>query len=129
MKNRFIFSLIIFSMLFIIPMVALYYLEQKIGTTYETNEVIVIDFEEYLRGVVASEMPAEFSIEALKAQAVTARTYLLYKLKKFPNGQPEHLDASVCTGTHCQVWNSKDDLIAMHEEGWYDKYWLEQDRR
>lgn len=156
MKNRFIFSLIIFSMLFIIPMVALYYLEQKIGTTYETNdkiitgeiktdkeqikkdisepdlikvynlktnEVIVIDFEEYLRGVVASEMPAEFSIEALKAQAVTARTYLLYKLKKFPNGQPEHLDASVCTGTHCQVWNSKDDLIAMHEEGWYDKYW------
>ncbi len=159
MKNSFIFALIVFSMLFIIPTVALNYLENKIGTTnspiiedstphsseqlnndqniqisssepdlikvynLKTNEVIVIDFEEYLKGVVASEMPAEFSIEALKAQAVTARTYLLYKIKKFPNGQPEHLDAPVCTGTHCQVWNSKDDLIAQHENGWYDKYW------
>lgn len=89
----------------------------------KTNEVMVIEFEEYLKGVVASEMPAEFNIEALKAQGVTARTYLLYRFKKYPNGQPEHLDAPVCTGTHCQVWNSKDDLIAAHEDGWYEKYW------
>ncbi|MBP1926794.1 stage II sporulation protein D [Sedimentibacter acidaminivorans] len=159
MKNSFIFALIVFSMLFIIPTVALNYLENKLDNinsqiiedttkpapeqlnnnqnmqinssesdlikvyNLKTNEVIVIDFEEYLKGVVASEMPAEFNIEALKAQAVTARTYLLYKIKKFPNGQPEHLDAPVCTGTHCQVWNSKDDLIAQHENGWYDKYW------
>lgn len=159
MKNSFIFALIIFSMLFVIPTVTLNYLEKKIGNTnvptsedtiitspeksyntqgnqvnvsepnlvkvynLKTNEVMVIDFEEYLKGVVASEMPAEFNIEALKAQAITARTYLLYKLKKFPNGQPEHLDAPICTGTHCQVWNSKDDLIAQHESGWYDKYW------
>jgi stage II sporulation protein D len=159
MKNSFIFALIIFSMLFIIPTIALNYLEKKIGITntqinentidsttekskdtqpiensvsepnlikvynLKNNEVMVIDFEEYLKGVVASEMPAEFNIEALKAQAVTARTYLLYKLKKFPDGQPEHLDAPICTGTHCQVWTSKDDLIAAHESGWYDKYW------
>lgn len=89
----------------------------------KTNSVIVIDFEEYLKGVVASEMPAEFNQEALKAQAVTARTYLLYKIKKYPSGQPEHLDAPICTGVHCQVWNSKEDLIASHEEGWYDNYW------
>lgn len=89
----------------------------------KTNDVMVIDFEEYLKGVVASEMPAEFNIEALKAQVITARTYLLYRLKKYPDGQPEHTDASVCTGTHCQVWSSKEDLIASHEEGWYDKYW------
>lgn len=89
----------------------------------KTNEVIVIDFEEYVKGVVASEMPAEFNFEALKAQAVTARTYLLYKLKKFPDGQPEHKDASICTGIHCQVWSSKEDLISSHDAGWYDKYW------
>lgn len=89
----------------------------------KTNEAIVIDFEEYLKGVVASEMPAEFNLEALKAQAVTARTYLLYRLKKYPNGQPEHLDAPICTGIHCQAWTSKEDLIANHEEGWYEKYW------
>lgn len=89
----------------------------------KTNEVMVIDFEEYLKGVVASEMPAEFNIEALKAQGVTARTYLLYRLKKYPNGQPEHIDAPVCTGIHCQVWSSKDELIKSHPDGWYENYW------
>lgn len=89
----------------------------------KTNDVMVIDFEEYLKGVVASEMPAEFNIEALKAQVVTARTYTLYRIKKYPDGQPEHTDASICTETHCQVWTSKDDLIASHDDGWYDAYW------
>lgn len=89
----------------------------------KTNDVMVIDFEEYLKGVVASEMPSEFNIEALKAQAITARTFLLYRMKKYPNGQPEHMDAPICTGTHCQVWTSKEDLIASHEDGWYDKNW------
>ncbi|MGD9566833.1 MAG: stage II sporulation protein D [Sedimentibacter sp.] len=89
----------------------------------KTNEVMVIEFEEYLKGVVASEMPAEFNIEALKAQGVTARTYLLYRLKKYPEGQPEHLGAPVCTGTHCQVWTSKEDLIANHDDGWFENYW------
>jgi len=84
---------------------------------------MVINFEEYLKGVIASEMPAEFNIEALKAQSVTSRTYLLYRLKKYPEGQPEHLGAPVCTGVHCQVWTSKEDLIASHEDGWYEKYW------
>lgn len=89
----------------------------------KTNEVMVIDFEEYLKGVVASEMPAEFNMEALKAQGITARTYLLYRLKKYPAGQPEHMDASICTGIHCQAWTSKDELIKSHAEGWYDNYW------
>lgn len=89
----------------------------------KTNQVMKIDFEEYLKGVVSSEMPANFNEEALKAQAVTARTYLLYRLKKYPDGQPEHNGAPVCTSTHCQVWTSKDDLIASHEEGWYKQYW------
>lgn len=89
----------------------------------KTKEVMVIDFEEYLKGVVASEMPAEFNNEALKAQGVTARTYLLYRLKKYPNGHPEHPDAPVCTGIHCQAWTSKDDLIANHVDGWYETYW------
>lgn len=89
----------------------------------KTNDVMVMEFEEYLKGVVASEMYANFNIEALKAQGVTARTYLLYRFKKYPEGQPEHLDAPVCTGTHCQVWTSKEDLIASHEDGWYEKYW------
>lgn len=99
--------------------------EPKLIKVYnnKTNDVMVIDFEEYLKGVVASEMPAEFNTEALKAQAVTARTYLLYRLKKNPNGHPDHMGAPICTSIHCQVWSSKDELIQSHYDGWYDENW------
>ncbi len=46
----------------------------------ESNEIKDIDLEEYLIGVLAGEMPASFEIEALKAQAVAARSYALYKM-------------------------------------------------
>ena len=39
--------------------------------------VIKIELEEYVIGVVGAEMPASFNVEALKAQAVIARTYAL----------------------------------------------------
>ncbi|WP_374991802.1 SpoIID/LytB domain-containing protein, partial [Acinetobacter pittii] len=35
-----------------------------------------MDLEEYLPGVVARQMPAEFELEALKAQTILARTYI-----------------------------------------------------
>lgn len=47
----------------------------------ETEEVEQKDLEEYVLGVVAAEMPASFSYEALKAQAIAARTYAVYKMK------------------------------------------------
>ena len=40
-----------------------------------TNRIVTMDLEEYLRGVVASEMPSSWPIETLKAQAIAARTY------------------------------------------------------
>lgn len=47
-------------------------------TIYRSNgNVVSIDLEEYLIGVVGAEMPASFQMEALKAQAVVARTYAL----------------------------------------------------
>lgn len=45
------------------------------------NEIIELDLEEYIIGVVAGEMPASFHIEALKAQAVASRTYAIYKIE------------------------------------------------
>lgn len=52
-----------------------------IVTVYRSNgTVLQIELEEYLIGVVAAEMPASFNIEALKAQAVVARTYTLKKM-------------------------------------------------
>ena len=46
------------------------------------NEIIELDLEEYLVGVLAGEMPVSFEDEALKAQAVVARTYALRRVNE-----------------------------------------------
>lgn len=50
-----------------------------------------IDLESFVASVVGSEMPQSWNEEALKAQAVTARTYAIYK-KKIRRGEVYHLD-------------------------------------
>ncbi|MDD6484902.1 MAG: stage II sporulation protein D [Clostridiales bacterium] len=71
---------------------------------HERDEVVSINSEEYLKGVVAAEMSAGFDREALKAQAVAARTYLYNHLQS--NTQDEyHKGAKICTDyRHCQAW-------------------------
>lgn len=56
--------------------------------------VNVLSLEDYLVGVIGSEMPKSFPLEALKAQAVAARTYALNK-KLEQYSQPYHLGSSV----------------------------------
>ncbi len=56
--------------------------------------VNVLGLEDYLVGVIGSEMPKSFPTEALKAQAIAARTYALNK-KLEQYGQPYHLGSSV----------------------------------
>ncbi len=46
----------------------------------KTGNIDVVPLEEYVLGVVAGEMPVSFHIEALKAQAVAARTYVLKRV-------------------------------------------------
>ncbi|MCG0277877.1 MAG: stage II sporulation protein D [Thermanaeromonas sp.] len=70
------------------------------------GEVIALPLETYVAGVVAGEMPAEFEMEALKAQAVAARTYTLKKIEEArAKPDPKHPQADLCTDpTHCQAW-------------------------
>lgn len=77
----------------------------------EKNQIQEMYLEEYIRGVVAGEMPAEFNIEALKAQAVAARTYAVTRMKMYGGkGCEKHPGADICTdSTHCQEWISKED--------------------
>lgn len=82
-----------------------------------------IDFEEYIKGVVAAEMPASFEKEALKAQAVAARTYALYKIRNLadnPSGAPpQHPDAALCTSfAHCSAYYSPEQLEKTKGEKW-----------
>lgn len=66
------------------------------------NKIVRMPMETYLVGVVAAEMPSGFQTEALKAQAVCARTYAFRRLaekEKHPNG------AVLCDDyTHCQAY-------------------------
>ncbi|AMA71658.1 MULTISPECIES: stage II sporulation protein D [Aneurinibacillus] len=48
----------------------------------ETGKIESVPLEDYVSGVVSGEMPAEFEMEALKAQALAARTYIALRLAK-----------------------------------------------
>ncbi|MBQ9960940.1 MAG: stage II sporulation protein D [Firmicutes bacterium] len=85
----------------------------------DEKKVVEVDFEDYVTRVTASEMPADFDEEALKAQSVAARTYVMAKIIKYEDKKPEsHPKAPVCDSTHCQVYKTEKQLIESHSEGW-----------
>ena len=66
---------------------------------------------DYLRGVVRAEMPASFALEALKAQAVAARTYVRYHMEN--GGTANHPEADVCGNSACcQAYLSAEEAAA-----------------
>jgi stage II sporulation protein D len=74
-----------------------------------------LELEEYLVGVVLSAMPASFELEALKAQAVAARTFALSSNK--------HDDYDLCSDSACcQAWSSREALENKLGVG-ADAYW------
>jgi len=54
-----------------------------------------LPLEDYVKGVVASEMKSNWDIEALKAQAVAARTYAIYQIGNSAPGAPYNLTSTV----------------------------------
>lgn len=103
--------------------------EDKIISVYIKNEDKVEDMtmEDYITNVVCAEMPALFEKEALKAQAVAARTYTVSKI--MANNTDEilavHKNAQICTdSTHCQAYLSKQEAFekwADDAKDFYDK--------
>ena len=59
--------------------------------------------EQYLYGVIKNEMSPEWSIEAVKAQAVAARTYAINQI----DANHKNSGFDVCATTHCQVYSGK----------------------
>jgi len=75
--------------------------------------VETLPLEEYLVSVVMSEMPASFSFEALKAQAVAARTFTARMLTS-----DKHTDADLCSNPSCcQAWKSEEELRKKYGSG------------
>ncbi|GAA0110064.1 stage II sporulation protein D [Clostridium tertium] len=90
----------------------------KVHLTKE-DKIIEIPLEEYVKSVVSGEMLASFESEALKAQAVAARTYVAAKKARPCN---EAKGGDVCDTTHCQVFITKESRL----EKWGDQgneYW------
>ena len=80
-----------------------------------------IPLDEYLLGVVSAEMPANFEQEALNAQALVARTYTIYSIKRNKN---KHEGADICDSSSCcQAWISKEDRLARWNEDVREEYW------
>lgn len=85
----------------------------------KTQEVEPVELDQYLCHVVSAEMPADYELEALKAQAVVARTYTIYKAKN-----KKHENADICDdSTCCQAWISKEDRLARWEESKRESNW------
>lgn len=78
---------------------------------HQEDKVITLPLEEYLVGVVAAEMPAEFPSEALKAQAVAARTYTLKRVNAGGVTNSLHPEAHVCDDhRHAQAWIDREEM-------------------
>lgn len=85
----------------------------------EQNKVMELDLEDYVLGVLSGEMPISFELEALKAQAVAARTYGLSKtINKCNIGN----GADVCDTVHCQVYKPKEKIISTWSKDKKDEY-------
>ncbi|MBR1539994.1 MAG: stage II sporulation protein D [Clostridia bacterium] len=88
----------------------------------ETGEVEVLPLDIYLYGVVSAEMPANFEMEALKAQAIVARTYTIYQMAN--NHKHQEQGADICDSPLCcQAWISKENRIARWEKEEAEQKW------
>ncbi|MEA4884946.1 MAG: stage II sporulation protein D [Clostridia bacterium] len=78
-----------------------------------TGAIRRMTLQEYLVGVVAAEMPASFGYEALKAQAVAARTYTIRRIIQNREAPCDaHRGADMCSDPgHCQAWCSREELV------------------
>ncbi len=79
----------------------------------KTGQIDEVPLEQYVIGVVAGEMPASFQEEALKAQAVASRSYVMYQILKNRKDDYDVIDTVLN-----QVYLDQDTL----KQKWKDKY-------
>lgn len=86
----------------------------------DTDKVEEVKLDEYIACVVSAEMPVSYDIEALKAQAIVARTYTIYKITT----SRKHDEADICDkSTCCQAWISKENRLKKWDEAEANDNW------
>lgn len=88
----------------------------KVRVKRSSGDIENIPLEDYVVGVVSGEMPASFEVEALKAQSVASRTYVLKKILSNKNS-----DYDVVDTVNNQVYLDDDELKVKWGEN-YSKY-------
>lgn len=91
-----------------------YNVGQTTVEVFETQDKrnVEMNIEDYVKGVIAAELPKDFDIEAMKAQAIAARTYALARKSGLYRTEDNvHANSDVCTDVHCQAWTSKEDAM------------------
>jgi len=68
----------------------------------QLTAINVLSPEQYLYGVLPREMYASFHINALKAQAIAARTFMVYRMNE---GRHQHQGFHLCDLVHCQAYS------------------------
>lgn len=81
----------------------------------DTKEINLVPIEEYVVGVLAGEMPVDFELEALKAQAVAARSYVMTQMERNINNEYDVVDTVAN-----QVYLDKTHLITVWKESYTD---------
>ncbi|MBR6690965.1 MAG: stage II sporulation protein D [Bacilli bacterium] len=121
-KKILLFSSLIIFIPFII--VAIFIRDDEITFNFSQNSVVRVydeetgiisnvPIEEYVIGVVAGEMPIEFEIEALKAQAVAARSYVMIQMERNIKKDYDVVDTVIN-----QVYLNKEHLMIV----WKNSY-------
>ena len=123
-KKILLFSFLILIIPFMI--VSLFIRDDEITFNFSQNTVVrvyredkktidVVPLEEYVVGVLAGEMPIEFELEALKAQAVAARSYVMRQIQKNIEKEYDVVDSVIN-----QVYLDKNHLIAVWKNSYTD---------
>lgn len=142
MKKSFIINLIVILFIFLIPLI---FTNKRVVDTSSNNNIDleVVDFnyseyseikllhkdtdevekvklDDYIACVVSAEMPVSYELEALKAQAIVARTYTIYKITT----SKKHNNADICDkSTCCQAWISKENRLKRWKESDAQNNW------
>ena len=132
MKKIILFIIGIILFIILVPIICNMLIGEKNEIPKVADEILVyvtsedkvekMSVNQYIKEVVSAEMPVEFSKEALKAQAVAARSYMMAKMA---NGEyPEHKGADVCTDhTHCAAWISEENRKKLWNTEKNEEYW------
>lgn len=75
-------------------------------------------FEDYLKGI--AEVPGRWPTEALRAQAIAARTYVLWELARGRSAEGRQLGYDICATVACQVYRGLDNESGSSGAAWAD---------